>query len=276
MRQYSYQYRSEPGCGGCLLWVVIILLLTGNAPLLFSLLGWLVVSGLFGFLLIMGGLWGFSYYVKKKISAYERSQTEAHNQFVYLLVHILVSIARIDGEVTREELATINNFFRVHLRYSDERLLWVKELIKEARGARYSLDSLLAEFKSTFGYEPRLILLELVYQVIYSGDKDTAPELEVAARIASYLGITDYDHQTIRARYMRQAHSVVSEEEHAYEVLGLSPGATAEEIKKAYRKLSMKYHPDKVGHLGDEFKKVAEEKMKEINAAYQILKKRMG
>ncbi|MCP3874440.1 MAG: DnaJ domain-containing protein, partial [Desulfobacteraceae bacterium] len=44
-------------------------------------------------------------------------------------------------------------------------------------------------------------------------------------------------------------------------------------IKKSYRKLSMKYHPDKVSHLGDEFKKVAEEKMKDINAAYDYFKK---
>jgi DnaJ like chaperone protein len=36
----------------------------------------------------------------------------------------------------------------------------------------------------------------------------------------------------------------------------------------------MKYHPDKVGHLGDEFKKVAEDKMKELNVAYEYLKKK--
>jgi DnaJ like chaperone protein len=46
-----------------------------------------------------------------------------------------------------------------------------------------------------------------------------------------------------------------------------------EEVKKAYRKLSMQYHPDKVGHLGDEFRKVAEGKMKEINQAYDYFKK---
>ena len=58
-----------------------------------------------------------------------------------------------------------------------------------------------------------------------------------------------------------------------YEILGLSKSASQEEIKKAYRKLSMKYHPDKVGHLGDEFQKIAETKMKEINAAYDYFKK---
>jgi DnaJ like chaperone protein len=58
-----------------------------------------------------------------------------------------------------------------------------------------------------------------------------------------------------------------------YETLGVSENASADEIKKAYRKLSMKYHPDKVRHLGEEFQKIAEEKMKEINAAHDYLEK---
>jgi DnaJ like chaperone protein len=58
-----------------------------------------------------------------------------------------------------------------------------------------------------------------------------------------------------------------------YATLGLENGASKEEIKKAYRKLSMQYHPDKVRHLGDEFRAVAEDKMKEINAAYDFFKK---
>jgi len=59
-----------------------------------------------------------------------------------------------------------------------------------------------------------------------------------------------------------------------YATLGLNKGASMEEIKKAYRKLSMKYHPDKVRHLGEEFQKIAEEKMKEINGAYEYFKKK--
>ena len=56
-----------------------------------------------------------------------------------------------------------------------------------------------------------------------------------------------------------------------YEVLGIEKGATSEEIKYAYRELVNKYHPDKVNHLGDELKKLAEKKFKEIQEAYQDL-----
>lgn len=58
-----------------------------------------------------------------------------------------------------------------------------------------------------------------------------------------------------------------------YEILGISRNASKEEIKNAYRKLAGKYHPDKVNHLGDEFKELAEERFKEIQEAYQKIKR---
>lgn len=56
-----------------------------------------------------------------------------------------------------------------------------------------------------------------------------------------------------------------------HEVLGVPRGASVDEIKRAYRKLAAKYHPDKVDHLGDEFKVLAEKRFKEIQDAYQEL-----
>jgi hypothetical protein len=56
-----------------------------------------------------------------------------------------------------------------------------------------------------------------------------------------------------------------------YKVLGVHRGASIDEIKAAYRELAAKYHPDKVNHLGDEFKVMAEKKFKEIQEAYQTL-----
>ncbi len=271
MNKYNYQYRRQPGCGGCLLFVILFFLLAGNVRGLFALLGFLLSGGLIFLLFLVGAFWGFSYLVRHKISSYERSQTESHNEFVSLLIQILVQIARIDGLVSREELSTIENFFRSSFNYNYDQMLWVKELVKEAQQSQTSLDSLLVEFKSKFAYESRLILLELIYRVVYSGEKRLKPELDLAQKIANYLEINQYDQQTIRSRYTQRAAQGFSEEARCLDVLGLAKGATPTEIKKAYYKLSMKYHPDKVAHLGEEFKKVAEEKMKDINAAYQFL-----
>ena len=157
-------------------------------------------------------------------------------------------------------------------------MLWVKEIIKEATSSSPSLDTLLEEFKSTFAYEPRLILLELVFQILYTKKDVPEHELQIARRIAAYLQISAYDQRTIEAKY-KYGHQYTTAPpgrdtvDRHYATLGLQKGASIDEIKRAYRKLSMKYHPDKVRHLGDEFQKISEEKMKEINAAYEYFKK---
>jgi len=273
-----YQQQKQPGCGGCLLIVGLIVLLTGGAPALLNFVGALIFSGLAGILLFIAIFWGFSYWVRKKVSSYEASQSESHNRFVWLLIQILTNIAKIDGKITKEEITTIQRFFQYHLRYSQAQMFWVKDLIKEAVSLTQPLDSLLLEFRTTFAYEPRLILLELVYQILYTKSEVSEAELGVARNIAAYLQISAYDQRTIEAKYMyrRQQPGAAPKDSsaHYYAVLGLEPGADMETIRKAYRTLSMKYHPDKVVHLGEEFRRVAEEKMKEINVAYEYFKKR--
>jgi len=272
-----YRKHNQPGCGGCLLIVGLLILLTGGAPALFNFLGFLFFSGLFGFVLLMVALWGFSYYIQSRVSAYESSQTETHNRFVYLLVHILVKIAQSDGHFTKAELQTMLNFFQYNLRYNQDQMFWVKQLIKDARDEEDDMETLLREFRDTFAYEPRLILLELIYQIIHTKQPVVREELLQARRIAVFLQISTYDQRTIEAKYMyrqrREAETAAQSDERFYAVLGLEPGADFAAIKKAYRKLSMQYHPDKVSHLGVEFQRVAEEKMKEINAAYDYFKK---
>lgn len=272
-----YRRHQSPGCGGLFLIIAMILLITGGAPLLFNVVGMLLMSVFVFFVILMVGIWGFSLFIRYKVSQYESHQSDERNQFVSLLIQILVKIAELDGHITKDEVAAINNFFRVNLHYSQEQMYWVKELIKDATDTPATLDELLAEFKGQFGYQPRLILLELVFQVLYSNDKVSTAELELTEKIARFLEISQFEYGAIRGRY--QAHyefrgrRQTADRAAYYEILGLSAGASQEEIKNAYRKLSKEYHPDLVAHLGEEFRQVAEEKMKDINMAYQHLKK---
>ena len=64
-------------------------------------------------------------------------------------------------------------------------------------------------------------------------------------------------------------HNTISD----YSILEINPNSTDDEVKKAYRKMAIKYHPDKVSHLGNELKNIAEEKFKSVNDAYQNIKK---
>jgi DnaJ-domain-containing protein 1 len=60
-------------------------------------------------------------------------------------------------------------------------------------------------------------------------------------------------------------------EKDPHSILGVGENATPEEIKHAYRELANKYHPDKVSHLGEEFREIAHKKFKEIRRAYERL-----
>ncbi|NQS72596.1 MAG: DnaJ domain-containing protein [Desulfobulbaceae bacterium] len=276
----EYRQHNQPGCGGCLILLTLLILVTGGAPALLNFIGVLFYSGLAGILVLLGLFWAFSYHVRRRVSTYEASQSESHRRFVVLLVNILVKIAQADGHFTKAELRTILNFFQYTLRYNQDQIYWVKQLIKEARDSQTDMGTLLEKFRTSFAYEPRLILLELIYQIIYTKQPPPESELRQAREIARVLGISTYDQRTIEAKYTYRQHqetaSAATLEEQYYAVLGLEKGASFDEIKKAYRKLSMQYHPDKVSHLGEEFKGVAEEKMKEINVAYGYFEKKFA
>ncbi len=248
-----------------------------------SFFSFIFYSGLIGIFVLAAAFFGFTRYIQSRAAAYEQSQTETHNRFVFLLVNILVYIAKADGRFTKSELQTMLNFFQHSLHYNKEQMYWVKQLIKEARDTEQELDALLTEFRNSFAYEPRLILLELVYQLIFTKKPVEEAELNLARKIGEFLGIREYERQTIenKYRYGHQYHHGSAgggggphAEQQYYTVLGVEQGADFAVIKKAYRKLSMQYHPDKVAHLGDEFKGVAEEKMKEINGAYDYFRKK--
>ena len=132
----KYQRHAQPGCGGCLLWTALLVMLFGGAPALVNFLGFLLFSGLFSVLLIIAAFWGFSYYVQRKVSTYEASQTETHRRYVYLLVQVLVKIAQSDGHFTKGELRTMLNFFEYNLHYNQDQLYWVKQLIKDGNVTR--------------------------------------------------------------------------------------------------------------------------------------------
>jgi uncharacterized membrane protein YkvA (DUF1232 family) len=89
-------------------------------------------------------------------------------------------------------------------------------------------------------------------------------------------GFQNYYHQSRQSfehnqeSHEKQTHTQDSPDD-PYTILNVPRGASPEEIKKAYRELASKYHPDKVVHLGDEFRELAEKRFKEIEEAYRKL-----
>ena len=84
--------------------------------------------------------------------------------------------------------------------------------------------------------------------------------------IAGYLGLSSKDKDSIKYMFIPKTDA-------AYKILEIEKNATDADVKKAYRKMANKYHPDKVSHLGEDFQKAANEKFQKVNEAYEKIKK---
>jgi DnaJ like chaperone protein len=115
-------------------------------------------------------------------------------------------------------------------------------------------------------YSSRLQLLQLLFNVSIADGNVHPSEIEVINTVAGYIGISSSDLLSIKNIFIPETDS-------AYKILEIDRTASNEEVKKAYRRMAMKYHPDKVNHLGEEFKKTADDKFKKVNKAYEKIKK---
>jgi len=115
-------------------------------------------------------------------------------------------------------------------------------------------------------YSSRLQLLHLLFNVSLADSVIDASEIAIIEKISSYLGVASGDFLSIKNMFIPETDS-------SYKILEIQKSATNDEIKKAYRRMAMKYHPDKVSHLGDDVRKSADEKFARVNEAYEKIKK---
>ena len=206
------------------------------------------------------------------------TKSSEHKQFVEIMVHILIHIAKADGRISQSETQIIRQFFIAQLNFSGAQVAWLNDVIDSAKNSTDTIQRLANEFTTQFGYEAQLMLLNMVYNVAYSDGEFHASEDKLIHELARLLRISEFDHQRIKMAFEAQYGDISSaqNDDKYYAILGLNNSAKKEDIKKVYRELTKKYHPDKVHHLGDEFKQQAEKKMQEINHAYDELMKRVS
>ena len=184
--------------------------------------------------------------------------------FTASLLVLIAAVMKADGKVLRSELDYVKQFFvrQFGRESAAEASMMLRDLLKQ----NIPVKDVCYQINRNMDYSSRLQLLQLLYSISLADGSIHPSEAEAIESIAGMIGISSSDLLSIRNMFIPETDS-------AYKILEIDRDASNEAIKKAYRKMAMKYHPDKVSHLGEDFKKTADEKFKKVNEAYEKIKK---
>ena len=187
-----------------------------------------------------------------------------HGDFVVSVLVLLAKVMKADGKLLRSELDYVKNFLKQQFGVQQAKELMM--VFKEILDQDYPLQDVCRQIQRSMDHPSRLELIHILYGLSASDGDVHEKEVHVISTIANYLNINKSDYESIKAVFAK-------DREAPYRVLEIDPSSSEQEVKKAYRKMANKYHPDKVSHLGKEMQDLAEEKFKAVNDAYQQIKK---
>lgn len=195
-------------------------------------------------------------------------QNSSVNDVPTMLMALSAAVMKADGKVLKSELNYVKTFFNQQFgpQFSQQHLQTLKRFLDTNE---IPLQRICNDIRMRMQPEVRVQLLHYMFGIAKS-DGDVSPsEIHVIGNIANMLGVSRPDFESVKNMFYRDVDS-------DYKVLGLESTATDEEIKKAYRKMAIKFHPDKVAQMGEEYQKGAKEKFQKIQDSYEAIKKRRG
>ncbi|WP_053990021.1 molecular chaperone DjiA [Mangrovimonas sp. TPBH4] len=192
-----------------------------------------------------------------------RPQTQSGDFEVSLLVLASVVI-KADGKQDQRELDFVRQQFANM--YGKERANHAFKLFKGISKQNISTRQVCGQIYRMMDHPSRLQLLHFLFGIAKADGHVTEVEVTQIHTISGYLGISSRDFESIKAMFYNSA-------DNAYKILEIEQSASVEDIKAAYRKMAKKYHPDRVIHLGEEHRKGAEEKFRQVQEAYEQLQK---
>lgn len=198
----------------------------------------------------------------------QRTYYTTESDFLVSLLTLTAAVMKADNKVQKVELDYVKKFLvrQFGVEKTKDLLIVLRDILKK----EYSVRQVSLQIRQNTSYQTRLELLHYLFELSLCDGYPHNEERLLLQNIASYLGISEKDYNTIKEIFLPE------QVKNPYIILQVDENATDEEVKKAYRKLAVKHHPDKVAHLGEEVKKDAEIKFQEINNAYQMIKRQRG
>lgn len=196
------------------------------------------------------------------------SQPTPQNDFIKVLLILSAEVIKADGRVLKSELNFLKVFFKNQFgnRFTVEHLKYLKELLEQPT---LPVNETCATLRYQTNQEVKIQLIHYLFGIAKADERVSDVEIKVIQRIARQLHVTEVEFESIKNIFYRNPQS-------DYIILGVNETASDDEIKKAYRQMAIKYHPDKVQSMGEEHQKAAKEKFQQIQSAYDNIKKARG
>ncbi len=227
-------------------------------------LGWTLggpIGALAGF--VLGTLFDLSEKSSASTGTFQGMQTTP-NDYLFSLLVLVSAVLNADGKIMKSELNYVKEFFKTN--FGVEGAQNALRILQDLTKQNIPVTDVCHQIKNYMDYPSRLQLIHFLFGIAAADGEIHPDELKLIRHISINLGITSADYTSIEAM-------LVPKTDWAYDVLEITPEASDEEVKKAYRKMAVKYHPDKVSYLGEEIQQAANEKFKKVNEAYQLISK---
>ena len=241
----------------------------------YSMIKWIAAFFGYYFFRFPGAIFGFfvgSVLEKVVNGSGSNFQTFTHRadpaQFQINLIAFAAIVIKADGQVKAQELQFVRNFFITN--YGEQKAASIFETFNEqVKKDTQNIEDLAQVFTSQSRYETRLQIIHFLMGVSNADGSVSQSELSKIKQIAAALGIRSVDLESIKAMFVKSTGN-------AYRILDITPSATDAEVKKAYRSMAKKYHPDKLQSKDPALIKGAQEKFQQVQQAYEKIQKERG
>lgn len=190
------------------------------------------------------------------------------NDFELNLLSLASLVIKADGNVSQAEMDYVRMYFVQA--YGKERAnATFRTFNTVVKNREVSADRVCDYLRPRLSYEVRLQVLHFLFNIANADGHVSDAEVAMIQCIAGFLRVGHQDFESIKAMFFKSA-------DNAYKILEIDKTATNAEIKKAYRTMAKKYHPDKLQHMDEAYKKGAQEKFTKVQEAYEQLQKERG
>jgi len=183
------------------------------------------------------------------------------------LLSLSAIVIKADGKVANSELSFVRNYFISN--YGKEQADKLFSVFNNEFKKDIDVRKVCDTFNFATPYSLRLQIIHFLFGIANSDGVISTIELNKLSQISTLLHIKNLDFESIKAMFIRKVGN-------AYRILEIDRSATESEIKKAYRMMVKKYHPDKLVNVDDTLKKGAQEKFREVQKAYENIRKEKG